>query len=227
MKSDKALTCSGFVAKSFLWLLGTNMDIIKEVNEIRRAVRLYGKGQQIVQSHVSEAYSPVRVTGMADKMGLIPGLAMDLTTHDEHGNPWDFNNSTMRSKARNIVKSKAALLLIVSPMCSAFSRLQTFNMKRLGEERIKEMLEMGIKHLNFAMELCEIQRRNGLCFLFEHPAGASSWSVNAAQRMMRQCGVNTYEGDMCQYDMKQVIKGEELFVKKPSRFMTNSPCVGK
>ena len=68
--------CGGVVN----WLLGNNMDIIKEVNEIRRAVRLYGKGQHVVQSHVSESYSPVRVTGMADKMGLIPGLAMDLTT---------------------------------------------------------------------------------------------------------------------------------------------------
>ena len=67
------------------------------------------KGQQLVQSHVSEAYSPVRVTGMAENMGLIPGLAMDLTTYDEHGSPWDFNNATMRQKAKAIVKSKAAL----------------------------------------------------------------------------------------------------------------------
>ena len=37
--------------------------------------------------------------------------------------------------------------------------------------------------------------------------------MNAVQKMMNQCGVNTYEGDMCQYDMKHMIKGEELFVK--------------
>ena len=47
------------------------------------------------------------------------------------------------------------------------------------------------------------------------------------QKMMKHVDVNTYEEDMCQYDMKQLIKGEEIFVKKPSRFMTNSPCVGK
>ena len=98
---------------------------------------------------------------MADKMGLIPGLAMDLTTCDEHGNSWDFNCETMRAKAKKIVKSKAALLLVVSPMCSAFSRLQTFNAKRLGPERVKDMLEYGVKHLTFALDLCEIQRANG------------------------------------------------------------------
>ena len=114
------LNMLGFTSEIVNWLLGENLDIINEVNEIRRAVRLYGKGQQVVQSHVSEAYSPVRVTGMADKMGLIPGLAMDLTTYDEHGNPWDFNVDAMRQKAKAIVKSKAALLLVVSPMCSAF-----------------------------------------------------------------------------------------------------------
>ena len=70
----------GFGGDVVNWLIGNNMGIIKEVNEVRRAVRLYGKGQQLVQSHVSEAYSPVRVTGMAETMGLIPGLAMDLTT---------------------------------------------------------------------------------------------------------------------------------------------------
>ena len=131
----------GFNVDVVDWLLSSNLDIVNELNEVRRAVRLYGKSQQFVQSHVSEAYSPKRVTGMADKMGLVPGLAMDLTTCDEHGNPWDFNCEAMRVKAKKIVKSKASRLLVVSPMCSAFSRLQSFNVKRLGPERVKEMLE--------------------------------------------------------------------------------------
>ena len=131
----QGLSLMGFNVDLIEWLLSSNLDITSEVNEVRRAVRLYGKGQQQVQSHVTEAYSPVRVTGMADKMGLIPGLAMDLTTCDEHGNPWDFNVDAMRSKAKHIVKHKSALLLVVSPMCSAFSRLQAFNAKRLGEEK--------------------------------------------------------------------------------------------
>ena len=118
---------------------------------------------------------------MADKMGLIPGLAMDLTTCDEHGNPWDFDSEVMRAKAKKIVKSKASLLLVVSPMCSASSRLQAFNAKRLGPEKMKEMIDYGLKHLTFALDLCEIQRNNGLYFLLEHPAGASSWhNPNAA-----------------------------------------------
>ena len=51
----QGLNMLGMCGEVVNWLLGTNMDIIKEVNETRRTVRLYDKGQQIVQSHVSEA----------------------------------------------------------------------------------------------------------------------------------------------------------------------------
>ena len=185
--------------------------------------RLYGKGQQAVHARVGEAYSPVRVTGMADNIGLIPGLAMDLTTCDEHGNPWDFNVESMRSKAKHIVKHKSALLLVVSPMCSAFSRLQSFNAKRLGPDNMREMIDYGIKHLAFALDLCEIQRRNGLYFLLEHPAGASSWTTSPMQRMLKRDGVQTYEGDMCCYDLRQVVGGEEFFYKEAYEVPNQQP----
>ena len=132
-----------------------------------------------------------------------------------------------RAAFTKLLKSKAALLLVVRPMCAAFSRLQTFNAKRLGAEIMREMLEYGVKHLTFALDLCEIQRRSGLHVLFEHPAGASSWNTTPMQRMLKRGGVRTYEGDLCCYDLKQMVKGEEFHIKKPTRFMTNSPYVGE
>eukprot|EP00959_Pyramimonas_sp_CCMP1952_P283043 5916182-Pyramimonas_sp.AAC.1 len=207
--------------------ISSDLDVTHQLNEVLRAVKVYGANQQGTQAHVSEACSPVRVTGMAEKMGLILGLAMDLTTCDQHGNPWDFNVHAMRVKAKKIIKSKSALLLIVSPMCAAFSRLQTFNFKRLGAERVKQMLDYGIKHLTFAMELCEIQRRNGLYFLFEHPAGATRWSTSTVQRILRNKDVKVYNWGMCCYDLKQMVKAEEMYIKKPTKFMTNSPAIGR
>ena len=61
---------------------------------------------------------------------------------------------------------------------------------------MREMLEYGMKHLKFAMELCEIQANSGLYFLFEHPAGASSWSTGTVQRIvaLRNEGI-WYEAD--------------------------------
>ena len=41
--------------------------------------------------HVSEVYSPPRVTSFAHKLGLIPGFALDLLENDPFdGEPWDF-----------------------------------------------------------------------------------------------------------------------------------------
>ena len=39
----------------------------------------------IVQTHVSEVYSPLRVTALASKYNLEPGFAMDIATFDPMG----------------------------------------------------------------------------------------------------------------------------------------------
>ena len=69
---------------------------------------------------------------------------MDLHQADEFGNPWDFNCAVMRNNAKAIVKSKAALPLIASPMRAAFSRRQSLNAPRLGEQKVKDILEHGV-----------------------------------------------------------------------------------
>ena len=48
---------------------------------------------------VAEIYSPARVTDMArrrPKLGIAPGFAMDITTCDEEGIPWDFTVAERR-----------------------------------------------------------------------------------------------------------------------------------
>ena len=90
----------GFCNVVIIWMRGSNMNITTEVNEMRRAVRFRVKGQPEVQARVSEAYSPARVTGMAEQMGLAFGLAMDLTTCNQLGNPWGFNNAVMMGESQ-------------------------------------------------------------------------------------------------------------------------------
>ena len=161
----------GFDVDLIDWLLSPELNVIGELNEVKRMVRLCGKGQQHVQSHVSEAYSPVRVTGMAEKMGLIPGLAMGLTTCDEHGNPWDFNCEVMRAQAKKLIKSKAAMLLVVSPMCAAFSGLQTFNAKVFGVEKMSEMLQHGMDTSYIRARLVSFRGEMGYTFYLSMPRG--------------------------------------------------------
>jgi len=72
--------------------------------------------------HVSEIYSPPRVTNIANKIGLTPGFAFDLTTVDPvDGKAWDFNDPIKRERALNTVRQEKPYLLVGSPPCRAFN----------------------------------------------------------------------------------------------------------
>ena len=45
--------------------------------------------------------------------------------------------------------------------------------------------------------------------------------------LLRRSGVSAHEGDVLRYDMKQMIKWEELLVKKSSRHVANSEHAGR
>ena len=56
----QGLNLLGFNTDLVDWLLSSNLDVTKELNEVRRAVRLYGKGQhQVQQSILSNTGLPI------------------------------------------------------------------------------------------------------------------------------------------------------------------------
>ena len=113
------------------------------------------------------------------------------------------NREDKRSKAEVLVQAKSSALLIVSPMCAAFSKLQRLNFPRMPEEKVKEVIEHGVKHLEFCMHLCKVQHDQGLYFLFEHPAEASSWGTGVVQALLELAEVHRVVGNMCMFDMMQ------------------------
>ena len=76
---------------------------------------------------VSEIYSAPRVTALARrrrKYGIEPGVALDLTSSDDQGRPWDFNDPEQRQRAEQLLAEQQPEFLIGSPTCTAFSWLQ-------------------------------------------------------------------------------------------------------
>ena len=76
--------------------------------------------EQALDRIISEVYSPPRVTAaikMLPSLRLIPGLAMDLTTLDDEGRPWDFSQHRSREKARRQLEKQKPALIIGSLMC--------------------------------------------------------------------------------------------------------------
>ena len=76
--------------------------------------------------------------------------------------PWDFNVKQKRDEAEAIEREKRALLLIGSPMCSAFSQLQNLNFARMTEAETNKVAEYGKVHLEFCMKFYKIQHENKL-----------------------------------------------------------------
>ena len=73
---------------------------------------------------ISELYSPPRIRALArelPKFGIAPGLALDLTTCNSEGEPWDFSKSRMRDEAERLIDEQKPVLLVGTPMCTAFS----------------------------------------------------------------------------------------------------------
>ena len=73
---------------------------MKEEEEmIRHKLQNYCPG---VEAHITEIYSRPRVTTLAQRFKLIPGMALDLTTVDPDDQlPWDFDNPCKRDKQGN------------------------------------------------------------------------------------------------------------------------------
>ena len=118
-------------------------------------------------------------------------MALDLSAVDpDDGKPWDFNDPEKRRKALKKVFTERSLLLIGSPMCSSFSRLQNLNWGRMDPEEVERVKSYGRKHFRFACKLYSMQKELNLYFLHEHPAGAKSWEEPCVTTLLKSTGVS-------------------------------------
>ena len=149
------------------------------IDQERRQRRQHGKNDRTI----SEVYSPPRMTKMARKYNLVEGIAMDLTTVDEEGNPWDFTQEAMRNKAEGKLDSEQPGLLILCPPCTGFCVWQHINYPKMPLETVRKKLEESVLHVGFAMRLAVKQADSGRKFIYEHPIGASSWGLQVVREV--------------------------------------------
>ena len=126
-----------------------------------------------------KAYGTGRI--VEDANGVLRNLnikdlaAFDLRTKKGDGTPWDFSKTSDRKEAVNYIKEKRPTWIVGSPPCTAFSRLQGLNFRKMPPERVKAILREGRRHLHFVISLYKLQLDACRHFLHEHPHGASSW----------------------------------------------------
>ena len=170
----------------------------------------------------AEIYSPPRVTAMAPQMNLKAGFALDLTVPDERGYEWNFSKAECRRRARERVINDKPLLLVGSPPCTMYSRLQALLMKTRDPEAIQRLMIEANTHLLFCLELYRIQKAAGRLYLHEHPSGAASWWHPDVDEFRNEPGNIQVVSHACAFGMKSRDAYGEGSVLKPTRWLTNS-----
>ena len=110
---------------------------------------------------VVEVYSPPRVVKMANEMWLRGGWSLDLTTRDEDGLPWDFNDAKMRNRAIRKILHGKPLIFIGSLMCTEYSAMNMINHSRMPVEEVVARPAYARRHLELCIKLYEIQWKSG------------------------------------------------------------------
>ena len=176
--------------------------------------------RKMARAVVSEIYSPPRVTAAAARLKglkIDPGVALDLTTTDEYGRPWDFSKKEVQDRAEKLLDEQGPDLIVGSPMCTAHSPWQRINRVR-NPMAYKRKKQESRRHLEFVCKIYRRQVEKGKLFLHEHPAQADSWEEECIMKVLTSPGVQSVKMDQCQFG-QSTSDGEP--VKKETRWMSN------
>ncbi len=113
------------------------------------------------------------------------------------------------------------MVLIGSPMCTAFCLLQHINYSRMEPERVHRLMARARLHLNFCCEFYQLQLDCGRHFIHKHPARATSWSEACVKKLLRRSDVHLAHADACQYGMEGIWQGQTLPIRKCTGWMTS------
>ena len=127
------------------------------------------------------------------------------------------------------------MLVIGSPPCTYFSRLQELNkhMYRNDEawmRKFEENIEQAKRYVRFCIKIYNHQRANGRYFLHEHPWLATSWMLPEMEKLAAEEGVQCVRTDMCQFGMTSRTAGIGSplgHVLKPIGFLTNCKHIAR
>ena len=112
---------------------------------------------------------------MISELQPVPGIALDLTTAYTDGSLWDFDLKITHDRAMRKVREEQPLLLLGSPMRTAFSTWQRINDNIRCPVTVAAEKKRAIEQLRLCVGLYWEQMRHGRDFVHEHPAYASSW----------------------------------------------------
>ena len=154
----------------------------------------------VLKGHdVTEIYSPERVTKLCKKYGLVAGDSYDLR------DGYDLSDERVQALVISRIQKTKPTIVVGSPPCTMFSRLQQLNLHVLGQEWADKFYverEKSKQHIVFCLKVFQLQRVRGAYFLMEHPDTASSWDIQEMTDFAKTEGVMFSVGDQCVYGLE-------------------------
>ena len=167
---------------------------------------------------VSEIFSAPRVCSIAKEKGRKPGFSIDIAQEDAvTGKSWDLSKQRDQSMLWGLLRRRRSRLLIASPPCKTFSRLQFLRKTQMADSES----ENGEKLLHAAVKACRMQHKMGLYFILEHPETATSWKDEQVQLLRGAAGVYEFVLDQCEFGLESEDELGKVPAKKPTRILTN------
>ena len=152
------------------------------------------------------------------RSGLVAGSTFDLHA-DEAGVAWDFTRPGDRKRAWERISAEEPFLVVGSPPCTMFSRLQVnLNANKMGKLEWERRRREAEVLLIFAVAVYKLQVLAGRHFLHEHPAGATSWSHPAIVKLRARHGVAAVVAHQCEFGLETSAEGGgRASARKPTR----------
>ena len=170
---------------------------------------------------VAEVFTPPRAVRRAQSKGLVAGWSMDKLHIDcFSGKSWDLSNRDMVKSAWRLLYKTRPGLLILSPPCTVFSRMQNLN-EPVSEERWNE----GVSFINLCVAMCRYQLKHGRHFILEQPAYAKSWDLQSLSELTSDPMVHSSFLHMCQFGLQTHGREGSGPALKPTRVVTSSAVI--
>ena len=132
----------------------------------------------------------------------------------------DLSQLETRSEVFRAIEQRRPKLLVTSPPCTMYSRLQRlWNIKKMSPEEYNRRKAIADEYLQFSHTCNKVQHNAGRSFAHEHPAGASSWTEGSTQAVVTLPGTYNALFDQCQFGLTSP-RGTPM--KKQTRILCNN-----
>lgn len=161
----------------------------------------------------AEVFSMPRSLPVADKKGLSSLKSYDIDLG------WDFLKAECRQKCLEDIEKYKPKCVVVCPPCGPFPTRQHCSSSKQDDIAMRRKMIEARVLLQFAMQVCEVQHREGRLFIFEQLVGSSSWREPCVEHVRLLDGVHEVVLDQCCYGLKDPVN-HKLY-KKRTRLMTD------